>query len=72
MPEFFLLKKRLFSSAFCEMFKNTFFYRTPAVAASALTFKVLMSPKNIIIKDKYFGKNHRKVSDQKQSPRGVL
>ena len=34
----FLLKKRLaqvFSCEFCEIFKNTFFYRTPQVAVSA-------------------------------------
>ena len=33
-----LLKKTLaqvFSREFCEIFKNTFFYRTPPVAASA-------------------------------------
>ena len=32
----FFLKKRLreFSCEFCEIFKNTFFYRTPPVAAS--------------------------------------
>ena len=35
-----LLKKKLaqvFSCEFCEIFKNTFFYRTPPVAASDIT-----------------------------------
>ena len=35
---FFFFKKetlaQVFSSEFCEIFKNTFFYRTPPVAAS--------------------------------------
>ena len=29
-----LLVKRLWHSKFCEIFKNTFFYRTPPVGAS--------------------------------------
>ena len=38
-----LLKKTLaqvFSSEFCEIFKNTFFYRTLPVASSGFTVKV--------------------------------
>ena len=30
----FLIKLQVFSSEFCEIFKNTFFYRTPLVAVS--------------------------------------
>ena len=33
---------QVFSCEFCEIFKNTFYYRTPPVAASAMTvFKVV-------------------------------
>ena len=34
----FLIKLQVFSCEFCEIFKNTFFYRTPPVAASVIWF----------------------------------
>ena len=35
-------RAKMFSCEFCEIFKNTFFYRTPSVAASAKTYSYKM------------------------------
>ena len=46
----------MFSCEFCEMFKNTFFYRTPLVAASVvdLIYQLLKHPYSYLVSDWVF------------------
>ena len=48
-----LLKKTLaqvFSCEFCEIYKNTFFHKTPLVAASALSYIVAMFVNSLFVR----------------------
>ena len=45
----------MFSSEFCVIFKNTFYYRTPAVAASVSSFKA----RKYMLKDHLFRANKK-------------
>ena len=47
---------QVFSCEFCEISKNTFFYRTPPVSASVIVYFIVTKRLNVIITISYMNK----------------